>query len=557
LSATSRQGIADGQKGCGVFSKDVNSALSRAAGVTYGDVLETRARITPARVAVEYEGHDVTFADLNVMANQAAWTLLDLGADQTTPIGVLSENSLDYLALMYAAAKVGTPLAGMNWRLRAPELAASMTVTRPDLLFVSEQHHDLALDAVSRLPADERPRVVELARATADDGRPALTPALAGEKTANPGVDVDPEQVMLIIYTSGTTGIPKGAALSHRSLLARASIMSAEMQLEPEDNYVAWSPLFHMACSDYLLLTHTRGGKVLLLPKFDPDPIVDFLARERVGWLLIMPGMLDRMTEALRADPRPRQPVKYVGTMADLSPLQSISDITEALGASYFNTFGTTEVGTLPGACSFIPPGADPIVLSKDQSTFCQIRVVDEDGNDVPPGGEGEMLVRTPTMFSGYWNNEHATRECMTGAWYHTGDTVRLHADSTYDYVGRRKYMIKSGGESIYPSEVEQVLMDHPTVIEASVIKVPDEKWSEVPAAYVAVDGEVTVEELVEFCAPRLARYKLPKHFRFIGIDEFPRNVTGKVERLRLEERFAQDLTAGRMPGEQAVRAQA
>jgi acyl-CoA synthetase (AMP-forming)/AMP-acid ligase II len=524
-----------------VFSQDVSSALSRAAGITCGDVLETRARITPTRVAVEYEGHDFTFAELNVMANQAAWTLLDLGITRTTPIGVLSENSFDYLALMYAAAKVGTPLAGMNWRLRAPELAASMTVTRPDLLFVSEQYRDLAHDAVAQLPEDDRPRVVELTRATAVDGRAALTPALAHAMSANPGIDVDPEQVMLIIYTSGTTGIPKGASLSHRSLLARASIMSAEMQLEPEDNYIAWAPMFHMACSDYLLLTHTRGGKVLLLPRFDTDMIIDFLTRERVGWLLVMPGILDRLTDALRADPRPRKPVKYVGTMADLSPLESISKITEALGASYFNTFGTTEVGTLPGACSFIPPGADPIVLRKDQSTFCQIRVVDQDGNDVPPEGEGEMLIRSATMFSGYWNNEQATRECMTGAWYHTGDTVVLHADGTYDYVGRRKYMIKSGGESIYPAEVEQVLMDHPKVLDASVIKVPDEKWSEVPAAYVAAAGEVTAEELIEFCAPRLAKYKVPRHFRFIGLQDFPRNVTGKVERLRLEELFAQD----------------
>ncbi|MEB3370507.1 class I adenylate-forming enzyme family protein [Saccharopolyspora mangrovi] len=534
----------------------MRSTLSRAAGITYGDVLETRARITPARVAVEYEGHDFTFAELNLMANQAAWKLLDLGTTQETPIGVLSENSLDYLALMYAAAKVGTPLAGLNWRLRAPELAASMTVTEPDLLFVSDQYRDLALDAVARLPEDRRPRVIELARATADDGRAALTPALAHAESANPGVEVDPEQVMLIIYTSGTTGIPKGAALSHRSLLARASIMSTEMRLEPEDNYVAWSPMFHMACSDYLLLTHALGGKVLLLAKFDTDLIVDFLTRERVGWLLIMPGILDRMTDALRADPRPRKPVKYVGTMADLSPLESISNITDALGASYFNTFGTTEVGTLPGASSFIPPGADPTVLSKDQSTFCQIRVVDQDGQDVPPKGEGEMLIRTATMFSGYWNNEQATRECTAGGWYHTGDTVRLHADGTYDYLGRLKYMIKSGGESIYPSEVEQVLLDHPKVLEASVIKVPDEKWSEVPAAYLAADGDVTAEELIEFCAPRLARYKLPKHFRFIGIEEFPRNVTGKVERLRLEERFARGPAQGWMAEGDTVGAQ-
>jgi fatty-acyl-CoA synthase len=535
-----------------MFSQDVNSALSRAAGLTYGDVLETRARITPARVAVEYEGRDFTFAELNAMANQAAWTLLGLGATQTTPIGVLSENSVDYLALMYAAAKVGTPLAGMNWRLRAPELAASMTVTQPDLLFVSELYAQLATDAVAQLPEGERPRIVVLARATAADGRAALTPALAHEKTANPEVEVDPEQVMLIIYTSGTTGIPKGAALSHRSLIARASIMSAEMQLEPGDGYVAWSPMFHMACSDYLLLTHCRGGRVLLLAKFDEHAIVDFLTRERVGWLLVMPGLLDRMSEALETDQRPRKPVKYVGTMVDLSPMDSISRITAALGASYFNTFGTTEVGTLPGASTFIPPGADPIVLSKKQSTFAQIRVIDEDGNDVPPEGEGEMIIRTATMFSGYWNNEQATRDCMIGGWYHTGDTVQLHADGTYDYVGRLKYMIKSGGESIYPSEVEQVLMDHPKVIEASVIKVSDAKWSEVPAAYIAADGDVTAEELLEFCGPRLARYKLPKHFRFVDIDYFPRNVTGKVERLRLEERFAEESGDGELVGAQA-----
>jgi acyl-CoA synthetase (AMP-forming)/AMP-acid ligase II len=523
-----------------VFAEDVRQAIARASGITYGDVLETRARISTDHIAVEFEGYDISFGELNGLANQAAWTLMDHGSTQDVPVCILSENSLDYVALMYGCAKVGSPLAGINWRLTGPEIAAVLGATEPWLVFVSPEHRALMDEALDHLQPPRRPRVIELIRGAALGQRPSLSTSLTNSRVGNPGIDVHPEQAMLILYTSGTTGVPKGATLSHRALLARASIMSAELGLDAGDHFVAWTPMFHMGCADYLLLTHARGASALLLPKFDAAAIIDFMTRSRVGWLVLMPGILDTMVDALLADRRPREPVKFVGCMADLSPKRSIRAVTEILRAPFFNTFGTTETGTMPGATTLIPYGDDPISYTKDQSALCQMRVVGDDGLDVTPGGIGEMLLRGPTMFSGYWNNEEATREAFTGSWYHSGDVVVLHADGRYDYVGRRKYMIKTGGENVYPTEVERVLEDHDAVIEAAVIKAPSDRWGEVVVAFVATDSRVSAAELRDFCLPRLAKYKIPKDFVFISSDDLPRNITGKVERTELEMRYTQ-----------------
>jgi fatty-acyl-CoA synthase len=427
-----------------------------------------------------------------------------------------------------------------------------MAVVRPSHVFVSPEFRQRLEEALGHLAKEiTPPAVVAFDPLPTDASRVALSSALSHQKTNDPKIDVEPERVMLIVYTSGTTGTPKGAALSHRAELARAAIMSSELQLTASDSYVAWAPLFHMSSTDYMLLTHGRGGKVLLLAKFDAPAVAKFLTREKVGWLLLMPGILDSMTDAINAQNLPIKGVRYVGCMADLSPIGSIKHVSEALGgAGYFNTFGTTEIGTIPGAYGTLDLNREPISLSKRQTTFSQIRIVDEEGYDVPFGVEGELVVRSPTMFSGYWNNDVATREALRDGWYHTGDICVLNSDGTYDYKGRNKYLIKSGGENVYPAEIEQVLMRHPRIEEAAAIRVPDERWGEVPAVYVAVNNgpSISNEELAAYCRASLAKFKVPKYFISISYEEFPRNVTGKVDRLLLEARFSRDQRGAQRP---------
>ncbi|MBX5212134.1 class I adenylate-forming enzyme family protein [Rhizobium sp. NZLR11] len=525
-----------------MFTDDTKKLLAQGSAISLGDVLETRVMVTPQWTALEYLGHDFAYGELNALANQCAWSLLDLGIEYGEAIVVLSENTLDYLSLIYGAAKTGVAVAGCNYRLAAPEVARSISVIAPRFVFVSASLEPLLREAMPHYPAEMRkPEIIVWERNDFGGAKPQLSGSLRNVKKHDPRIDVDPEQVLVIVYTSGTTGAPKGAALSHRAIMARAGIMCAELHLTEHDHYVAWHPLFHMSCSDYVLITHVRGGKVFMTPRFDAGAIADFCVREKIGWLFLVPGVLDDVAEAIKATGKPVAGVKYVGCMADLSPVHSLQNITEVTGAGYFNTFGTTEVGTVPSAFGTLDLSKTRVSFRKVQSTFSRMRIVDAEGKDCPCGTPGEILYRTPTLFSGYWNNDKATNETMRDGWYHSGDVCVLYEDGTYDFLGRSKYMIKSGGESIYPAEVEHVLLRHPNISEVQVIRVPDEKWSEVPAAYIAThDGEaISVQELNEFCTRQITKWKVPKYYRFISTDEFPRNVTGKIERPLLEKMFA------------------
>jgi fatty-acyl-CoA synthase len=283
-----------------------------------------------------------------------------------------------------------------------------------------------------------------------------------------------------------------------------------------------------------------RGGKAILLPGYDAPAIADFCTREKIGWLFLVPGVLDDLARALKATGRPVKGIRFVGCMADLSPLHSLKAITDVTGAGYFNTFGTTEVGTVPGAYGTLDLTTEPISFRKVQSTFSRMRIVDAEDKDCPVGTPGEIIYRTPTLFSGYWNNDAATKEAMKGGWYRSGDICVMREDGKYDYLGRSKYMIKSGGENIYPAEIENVLLRHVNISEVSVIRVPDPKWGEVPAAFLAThDGSpLEVEELTSHCTQFITKWKVPKYFHFVDTHEFPRNITGKIERHRLEQLF-------------------
>ncbi|MGW1419953.1 class I adenylate-forming enzyme family protein [Bradyrhizobium manausense] len=525
-----------------MFSDEVKKNLSHASAVTLGDVLETRVMVTPDWLALEYLGHNFTYRELNEIANQCAWSLVDLGVAAGEAVVVLSENTLDYLGLIYGASKTGVAVAGCNFRLAPREVAISISVVAPRFVFVSASLEPLLRDAMPHYPEHlQTPQIIVWDKNEFDGGKPHLSASLRQSRKNDPHIDVDPEQILVIVYTSGTTGAPKGAALSHRAIMARASIMAAEMPLTRHDNYVAWHPLFHMSCSDYVLITHARGGKVFMTPRFDAAAIADFCTRERIGWLFLVPGVLDEVADAIRATGKPVKGIGYVGCMADLSPIHSLRKITEVTGAGYFNTYGTTEVGTVPSSYGTIDLSGEEVHFRKVQTTFSRVRIVDANDVDCPIGVPGEILYRTPTLFSGYWNNPKATEEAMRNGWYHSGDVCVMHKDGTFDHVGRSKYMIKSGGESIYPAEIEHVLLKHPKISEVQVIKVPDEKWSEVPAAYIAThDGrDISQDELDNFCATQIVKWKIPKHYRFIGIDDFPRNVTGKIERPKLEQMFA------------------
>ena len=250
------------------------------------------------------------------------------------------------------------------------------------------------------------------------------------------------------------------------------------------------------------------------------------------------------MVEAAFADVLDRRGVlprgvKLCGVMADLVPPAEIARITMLLDAPYANTFGATETGCPPCSSDTVPIGVVPASLAKSQSPFCEIRLVDGDDHDVPDGAPGELIMRGLTLFSGYWNNPDANAHEFRGGWFHMGDVFVRRPDGTLDFVDRVKYLIKSGGENIYPAEIERVIVQDARVVEVAVVRAKDPKWGEVPVAFVARrDDSLDEAALLARCRAELAGFKQPKQIRFIAEREFPRSASGKVQRHELEKKL-------------------
>jgi fatty-acyl-CoA synthase len=281
------------------------------------------------------------------------------------------------------------------------------------------------------------------------------------------------------------------------------------------------------------------GGTVVVVDGFDRARLAEVVAERALGWLLLMPGMVGAFAAELRArNVRPRG-VKVCGVMADLVPPSEIAAITTLLGAPYANTFGATETGCPPCSSSLLAVGEVPTKLSKRQSPYCEVRLVDPDDRDVPIGTPGELCMRGPTLFSGYHLADEANAHDFRGGWFHMGDVFVRNADGSLDFVDRVKYLIKSGGENIYPAEIERVLLSDPRVADAGVVRRRDATWGEVPVAFVARrDDSLDEGTLFALCRAQLAGYKQPKEIRFIPFDAFPRSASGKVQRHELEKLF-------------------
>jgi fatty-acyl-CoA synthase len=347
----------------------------------------------------------------------------------------------------------------------------------------------------------------------------------------------DPERALFVIYTSGTTGLPKGAVLSERALAARLMVYVLDYGVDGDDTFVAWSPLCHMASIELGLGMLLLGGKVVIVDGPDLPLLCDYLERESMANLIVFPGMVDETLAYLRQRRPKVKRLKKFGALADLFAPSQLAELTSLLGVPYTNTFGSTETGMPPASAGRLKAGETPTDLAKVPSSLCELRLVDEQDHDVPDGVPGELLVRGPTVFSGYWNAPDATADAFRGGWYHTGDVFVRRADGRLDYVDRRKYLIKSGGENIYPAEIERVVASHPDVCEAVVVRRPDARWGEVPVLVVALapGREPDPAALLRRCEDQLAPYKRPKRVHFMDAGALPRNGTGKIVRAEIE----------------------
>jgi fatty-acyl-CoA synthase len=469
----------------------------------------------------------LTYQQVDQQSGQLAQLLLNEGLMMGDRVGILARNCTEYLLLELAAAKCGVIVAALNWRLSDRELAHCINLVNPMLLIAQSEY----VPVLDRLPI-EPTKTIELNDAFAR--RVADCQPLPPQDLAAGG-----EAGLVILYTSGTTGMPKGALISHRAMIARAAAFVSDLNLDRGANFIAWAPLFHMASTDHSLATLLRGGTVFVVDGYQPEILMDLIEAHSVGWFVLMPGIVGEFADLCRARGVKPRGITACGAMADLVPRGEIAAATTALCAPYANSFGATETGLPPATGNVIAVGEAPNKLPKRQSAFVELRLVDPDDRDVPIGEPGEVALRGPTLFSGYWRAEETNAHDFRNGWFHMGDVMRRNPDGTLEYVDRVKYMIKSGGENIYPAEIEQVLAQNPMINEAVVVRRADAKWGEVPVAFVVRnDDALTPESVISACRDILASYKLPKQVRFIEADDLPRSTTGKIQRHELEKRL-------------------
>jgi acyl-CoA synthetase (AMP-forming)/AMP-acid ligase II len=514
--------------------------VAQASRSTVHGLFQARVRESPGRVAIESGSISaadaaaagqqragaparLSYAELGERVARLASALAAEGVRRGDRLALLSENRPEFLEVVLAAGRLGASVACQNWRLTSTELNHCINLVTPKVVLVSPRFAE-------RIGSEVQRRVMLGAE---------YETLLAGASAELPPEGAEPEDPLLILYTSGTTGLPKGAVLSHRAEVVRNLVVRAEFGITPLDTFPAWSPLYHMGAAEPALGTLMTGGKVITLDGFDAGRLAELVANETLGWLLLMPGMVATFADELER--RRVQPlgVKLCGVMADLVPPSDIARVTRLLDAPYANTFGATETGCPPCSSNRIPVGVTPTRLSKQVSPFCEVRLVDAEDRDVPLGTPGELCIRGPTLFSGYYRADEANAQDFRGGWFHMGDVFVQNPDGTLDFVDRVKYLIKSGGENIYPAEIERVLLADERVADAAVVRRPDAKWGEVPVAFVARHTEqLEAADLYRRCRRELAGYKQPKDIFFIDAKEFPRSASGKIQRHELEKRL-------------------
>lgn len=479
----------------------------------------------PDKVAVkEHEtGRTLTYGAMNQLADRLAKQLSKTCAlKKGDRIVVLSENRLEYFLLFALAQKTGAVLVPLNYRLATPEIDYLLQDAQPQLLIVEQALED-------KLRTASQPESIPHHLSMDDLERMAL---LAEDSDHSPA-SLQPDDPIFILYTSGTTGHPKGAIYTHRMLFWNSINTALSLVVNADSRTVNCMPPFHTGGWNVLVTPFLhRGGYVCIMKKFDPAALLRTLEEERATLFIGVPTML-KMIADLPDFPRADfSQLLYLIVGGEPMPIPLIEQW-QAKGVAVRQGYGMTEIG--PNLTSLHQSDAVRKKGSIGRPNFyVQIRIVDSDGKDCPHNTPGELLLRGPMMTPGYWRNPAATQEAIRAGWFHTGDMVQQDEEGYLYVVDRIKNMFISGGENVYPAEVERVLMAHPAVSEAAVIGCPDEQWGEVGKAFIVSYRSFGVDSLNQHCRAHLAKYKVPKYF--ISINTLPKNDTGKIDRITLKK---------------------
>jgi fatty-acyl-CoA synthase len=502
-----------------------------------GDWSGRAATYWPERLALveAATGRRFTYGELDGRAGRLAAWLDAAGIGRGERVGVLARNGVEVLDAFFACGKLGAVLVPFNWRLHPRELGELAARTRPAALLYEEAFREgAAAVAAAVAPA---PRVVHLngegLRSSRAYGEVLRTPPLAG-----PVADLDAEDIACHLFTGGTTGAAKAAMVSYR-MIAWNTLNTSVHELGRDDVTITHTPMFHTGgLLVYTVPLLVLGGTVVLMRSWDPDAMLELIGRERVTMFFCVPTQYQLLLASPRLAGADLSSLRFVTSGGAPLPVSLLERWRARCDVPFKQGFGMTEFG--PGAFSMAPEHA----VSKAGSIgrpnwFVSAAVVDEHGRRLDPGQVGELVLKGPSMFSGYFGDPRATAEAVRDGWFHTGDLARRDGDGFFFIVDRKKDMFVSGGENVYPAEVERAICEHPGVLMCAVVGVPDERWGEVGRAFVvprdaAAAAAISGDALPEFLRSRLAAYKVPRSVQLVA--ELPLSPQGKVLKRLLRE---------------------
>ncbi len=492
-----------------------------------GDWLEVHAHWRPRREALVDREERLDYGRLNSRVNRLAQALIARGVRKNDRVAAILPNSTAFLEALFACARLGAIFVPINFRLSPVEVRF---ILRDAGVHVIIYH---ALFAPLLVPIRKETEILHGicvpnggAAMSGDDLYESVLENSADHPVRMP---VGQDDVHAMMYTSGTTGAPKGALLTHGNTTWNAvNLQLSDSALRADDVVLTVAPLFHIgALGIHTLPALYLGAKIVLHPRFDATETLELVERERVSALFLVPSMWLAISQHPDVERYDLSSLRTLISGGAPCPVPVI-EFFQRRGLNFQEGFGMTE--TAPCASILDSHNAVRKNGSVGQPVmYMRMRIVDENDHDVTPGEVGELVLRGPNLFSGYWNRPEATEEAFRGGWFHTGDLARQDEEGFFYIVDRKKDMLISGGENIYPVEIEQVLYRHPKVRELAVIGVPDPRWGEVPLLVVAprAGEHLTEDEVRAFCEGQLAHFKIPKYV--VEVDALPRNAAGKV----------------------------
>jgi len=505
-----------------------------------GLLLAKRAHLNPNLEAV----YDVaterrfSFVEANRRCNQTANALTALGVRKGDRVGLLLMNSMEFFESFLAIAKVGAICVPLNWRLVPDELEFILGDSGVSLLIFGEEF----LDAVSELKSRPGVEICTYLQVSGPQAGAGAAPfaqdygELCGQQPDDePEIAACDGDDLYIMYTSGTTGLPKGVVHTHETALWASLTVLQTSEIRLCDRYVVALPLFHVGALTPMTANVHGGVSSLILRAFDPAAVWRLVESEKVTSMLAVPAMLNFMLQVPEHESVERPHLRWIMSGAAPVPVALIERY-KNMGIEIHQVYGMTE--TCGPACLTSPEDAIAKVGSTGKAFFhTEVRVVDDAGRDVPPGTPGEIWIAGPHMMKEYWKRPDATAETLVDGWVKSGDVATMDKDGCVYIQDRKKDMIISGGENVYPAEVENAILSHEGVADVAVIGLPSAKWGESPLAIVVRAGEsTTAQDILDHCQGKLARFKQPRAVEFV--DEIPRNPSGKILKRVLRDRY-------------------